>query len=290
MTDRILSMTVLALNNLLKNMLLRAGADNPDGDAADIINAVFGYTRAVMLTHAHDEAEPTCADRAVAMAQKRADGTPIQYVIGSWSFMGRDYTVGEGVLIPRDDTEVLTRAALSIARGMTTPVIIDLCSGSGIIAVTIAMELSGATVYAVEKSEAAFCYLRRNADKHRAPLRLIHADLQDCVSNFEDGTLDMIVSNPPYIRTDELPTLQREVQYEPVMALDGGESGYDFYDSIVALWTPKLREGGCLAFEIGEGQLSYITSLLSEHGYTDIQSYPDIQGIPRAVTARQTHG
>ena len=94
----------------------------------------------------------------------------------------------------------------------------------------------------------------------------------------------MIVSNPPYIRSSDIPALQKEIQYEPRMALDGGESGYDFYEIILQKWTPKLKKGGCIAFEIGEDQFEYIESLLSSHGYTDIKGYPDIQGIKRAVT------
>lgn len=280
-------MTVLAFNNHVKNLLLRAGADNPDGDAADIIHTVFGYSRAQMLAHGHDEVSPRDADRATEMAQRRASGEPIQYVIGSWTFMGREYYVGEGVLIPRDDTEVVTRAALHAAQAMPRPVIVDLCAGSGIIAITLCKEMADATVYAVEKSDIAYAYLCRNSERNHADLTAIHADLRDCAGRFDDGSLDMLVSNPPYIRTADIPALQREVQYEPAMALDGGESGYDFYHAILALWTPKLREGGVIALEIGEGQEATVTALLSEHGYEDIVGYLDIQGITRAVTARR---
>ena len=199
--------------------------------------------------------------------------------------MDRADKVGEGVLIPRDDTEVVVREALAAAKNIPDPVIIDLCAGSGIIAITLEKELKNATVYAVEKSDLAFSYLQENIELNQAKVEAIHADLADCVNSFDDASLDMIVSNPPYIRSDEIAELQSEVQYEPRLALDGGEDGYDFYEMIIRLWTKKLKEGGCIAFEIGEGQYDRIAEMLKTAEFTDIKGYPDIQGITRAVTA-----
>lgn len=278
-------MTVPALSNAVKSLLTRAGADNPGGDTTEILCAALNCTRTELILRDGEVSEEE-AENAVAMARRRAKGEPLQYVLGSWSFMGRIYKVGEGVLIPRDDTEVVVREALSMAKSIPRPVIADLCSGSGIIAVTLAKEL-GATVFAVEKSEAAFRYLKENIALHRAEVKAILSDLADCTGAFEDGSLDMIVSNPPYIRSDEIAGLQREVQYEPRLALDGGKDGCDFYQTIIRLWTKKLKPGGCIAFEIGEGQYDQIAGLLTAAGYTEIQGTPDIQGITRAVTAKR---
>lgn len=277
-------MTVPALSNAIKGILTRAGVENPDGDTAEILCAALNCTRTELILRDSEISEEE-AEKAVAMARRRAGGEPLQYVLGSWSFMGREYKVGEGVLIPRDDTEVVVGKALKLADHYPAPVIVDLCAGSGIIAVTLEKELHGATVYAVEKSEAAFAYLQQNIKLNQSEVKAIRADLADCVDDFEDGSLDMIVSNPPYIRSDDIAGLQSEVQYEPRLALDGGESGYDFYEMIIRLWTKKLKHGGCIAFEIGEGQFQYIAELLTCAGYTDIKGTPDIQGITRAVTA-----
>ncbi|MBQ6413835.1 MAG: peptide chain release factor N(5)-glutamine methyltransferase [Ruminococcus sp.] len=277
-------MTVPALSNALKSLLSRAGVDNPDGDTREILCAVLNCSRTELLSRDQEISEED-SEKAIAMARRRANGEPIQYVLGTWSFMGRDYKVGEGVLIPRDDTEVVVNEALRLARSFSCSVV-DLCAGSGIIAITLYKELKNATVYAVEKSGEAFAYLEENARLNQAEIRLIHADLADCADDFEDGSLDMIVSNPPYIRRDELSTLQSEVQYEPRLALDGGESGYDFYEMILRLWSRKLKKGGFIAFEIGEGQFKTIRDLLTENGFTDIVGTPDIQGITRAVTAK----
>lgn len=278
-------MTVPALCNRIKGILTRAGADNPDGDCAEILMSVLGCSRTQLIARGADAVSDEIAEKAAAMAQRRASGEPIQYVIGSWSFMGRTYTVGKGVLIPRDDTEVVVREALRLLRPLPSPVVADLCAGSGIIAVTLAKELPGAAVFAVEKSEEAYGYLTRNIASNGAAVTPILGDLYECFSGFEDHSLDMIVSNPPYIRSREIDGLQKEVRYEPRLALDGGESGYDFYEAIIRLWTPKLKAGGYIAFEIGEGQDDHIQNLLKENSYTDIKRYLDIQGLTRAITA-----
>ena len=277
-------MTVPALSNTIKSLLTRAGVDNPDSDTREILCTVINCSRAKLISR-NDEPSKEDAEKAIAMARRRADGEPIQYVIGSWSFMGREYKVGKGVLIPRDDTEVVTTEAINCVKALSHPVIVDLCAGSGIIAITLAKELHTADVTAVEKSEEAFRYLEENIALHKANVKAVLADLADCAEAFADGTLDMIVSNPPYIRRDELPTLQSEVQYEPQLALDGGDSGYDFYEMIIDLWTKKLKKGGFIAFEIGEGQYETIAEMLRRAGYAAIKGTPDIQGITRAVTA-----
>ena len=286
MTAPISSMIVPALDNAVKSLLSRAGVENPDGDAREILCAVLECDRTQLILRQDDIPEGLC-NKAIAMARRRSSGEPIQYILGSWSFMGRDYKVGEGVLIPRDDTEVVVTEALKLSENTPDPVIVDLCAGSGIIAITLAKELPNATVYAVEKSDAAFSYLTENITLNQAKVNAIHADLQNCVSDFKDGSLDMIVSNPPYIRSAEIADLQQEVQYEPRLALDGGEDGYDFYKMIITLWTPKLKKGGAIAFEIGEGQFDTIAAMLKTAGYTAISGVPDIQNITRAVTAKK---
>ena len=277
-------MTVPALRNTVKSLLTRAGVDNPDGDTREILCAALNCSRTELILR-DDAISDEESDRAVAMARQRAAGEPIQYVTGVWSFMGRAYKVGKGVLIPRDDTEVAVSEALALARAFSRPTIVDLCAGSGIIAVTLAKELPEAAVYAVEKSEWAFSYLQQNIKLNQAQVKPILSDLADCADDFADGSLDMIVSNPPYIRSGEIASLQSEVQYEPRLALDGGESGFDFYEMILDLWTKKLKTGGVIAFELGEGQFETVAGMLTDHGFTDIHGSPDIQGITRAVTA-----
>lgn len=279
-------MTAAALSNALKSLLLRGGVENPDGDAAAIIEATLGYTRAGLIVHADDPVSPEQEETAIKMARRRTAGEPLQYILGSWPFMGREYEVGEGVLIPRDDTEVVVRAALRLLMPLPSPAVVDLCAGSGIIGITLKKERPDASVAAVEKSEEAFSYLSRNAQALNADLRLIHSDLCDCADVFEDRSLDLIISNPPYIPTGEIDGLQQEVRREPRLALDGGRNGLDFYTLILNLWTKKLKKGGTIAFELGEDQFAPVKGMLEDHGYINIKGYPDIQGTIRAVTAR----
>lgn len=280
-------MTAAALSNELKSLLTRAGIENPAGDAQLILEAATGLPRAQLIARRFDEIPDAAASEAVSMAQKRAQGEPIQYVLGAWSFMGREYAVGKGVLIPRDDTEVVVRAALERMQSVPSPAVVDLCAGSGIIAVTLALELRNAAVAAVEISDAAYDYLCRNIALNRADVRSIHADLCGCADRFADESLDLIISNPPYIRSDEIASLQSEVQREPRLALDGGADGIDFYRKILSLWTPKLKEGGTIAFELGEGQFTEVSQLLRKHGCRAVRGYEDIQGTIRAVTAEK---
>ena len=286
MTAQISSPTVPALSSAIKSLLTRAGADNPDGDTREILCSVLNCSHTELILRDEPISEEE-SEKALSMARRRASGEPIQYVTGVWSFMGRDYSVGRGVLIPRDDTEVVVSEALRLIKGVNAPRVIDLCSGSGIIAITLKNELPFAEVCAVEKSPEACAYLRKNAELNASDIVIKEADIFACHKDFDDASFDMIISNPPYIMSAEIASLQSEVQYEPRLALDGGESGYDFYEGIISMWTPKLKDGGYLALEIGEGQFGHISELLKSAGFTDITGYPDIQGTTRAVSAKK---
>ncbi|MGN1112766.1 MAG: N5-glutamine methyltransferase family protein, partial [Acutalibacteraceae bacterium] len=159
---------------------------------------------------------------------------------------------------------------------------LDLCAGSGAISVAL-KKLAGADVTAVELSDKAFAYLKKNSEHNSADIRLIMDDIFECSKDFEDGFFDLIVSNPPYIKSDDIKTLQAEVQKEPAMALDGGKDGFDFYREIIKDWSRKLRKGGALAFELGEGQAEYVAELMKSEGFASIETSLDISGIERAI-------
>ena len=215
-------------------------------------------------------------------------GEPLQYVLGKWDFYESEFYVGKGVLIPRPETEELVDLAVRSAKQMRSPLVYDLCSGSGCIGISIAKAVPAADVFCVEKSADAMTYLLKNADGvHNAHPVLGDVLNADSFSQIAENSVDMIVSNPPYIRSSEISALQREVQFEPKEALDGGESGLDFYRYIIKSWKSFLKPGGKLLFEIGNEQGSAVKSLLSDSGYNHIQIQNDLYGNPRIAVSQK---
>lgn len=265
--------------------LLKAGVYDPAFDTIYIFEHVLSYTRAQLNAFSDKELSNEEFNTLNAMVERRKNGEPIQYILGYWFFMGRKFFVDYGVLIPRDDTEVLVRECMSFFDKDSCPRILDLCSGSGIIAVTLKKYFKNAEISAVEKSDDAYSFLTKNCAENDADINCIYADLYDVYDSFSDDSLDLIVSNPPYIISDEIKTLQSEVQKEPTLALDGGKDGYDFYRGIIKLYSKKLKNNGRIAFEIGEGQYDYIKKLLTENGFSDVKPHLDLGMCIRAVTA-----
>ncbi len=206
-------------------------------------------------------------------------GEPLQYVIGRWDFYESEFHVGRGVLIPRPETEELTELVLDNAKRLCSPVVFDLCSGSGCIGISIAKALPSSTVYCVEKSEEALQYLLKNAESI-SNVKVVNSDI-----NYPSdiGNADIIVSNPPYIKSSDLSTLQSEVQFEPSMALDGGADGLDFYRIIAEKWNSNLKENGMLFLEIGEDQGEAVYEILEKQGFKEIEVIKDMYGNNRMV-------
>lgn len=229
--------------------------------------------------HLHQDDE-IMMNRIAALLWRVKDGQPLQYIIGKWDFYESEFFIGEGVLIPRPETEELTHLAVTYAKKIESPVIFDLCAGSGCIGVSVAKKIKKATVYLIEKSEKAFYYLQKNCEG----IGNVKPILGDITKFHEALTLaDMIISNPPYIKTSELEGLQAEVQKEPMTALDGGFDGLDFYRIINDNWSRRMRPGGRLLLEIGEGQGSDIKRILSN--YSEVEIIKDIYKNDRMVSA-----
>ena len=278
-------MTVRQAMERYASMLAKAGIDAPQYEARLLFDGLAGLDRLRLMEQRSRELTETEEKTMTAAVNRRCSGEPIQYILGKWEFMGREYLVGEGVLIPRDDTEVCVRACLDGLRGRKSPEVLELCSGSGIIAVTVAKNIQDSRVTAVEKEEAAFRWLEKNIAYNRAEnVNALAGDIFLCYDGFADGSFDALVSNPPYIEASVVPTLQREVLHEPKTALDGGADGLDFYRCIAEKWSGKLRAGGCISLEIGETQSAAVTKLLDENGFVCIRTHKDIQGLDRAVS------
>ena len=265
-----------------KDKFDKAGIENPAFNSLCLVEKAFGITQQDLIITPELTADKTKLPEFDKLVKRRLSGEPLQYILGEWEFYGYRLKVGEGVLIPRDDTEVLLRACLDILKTKFKAKALDLCSGSGALAIAIAKE-TDAEVYAVEKSEKALPYLYDNLNLNKADVKVIEGDIFKCAGEFTDGYFDIILSNPPYIKSDEIERLQTEVGFEPRIALDGGEDGLDFYRFIIKKWSRKLKDGGALAFELGEGQLHTVKALMEAEGYINIKSHLDFGGVHRAV-------
>lgn len=276
-------MTVGEAYRKTKDILTEAGFEAPAFEALCLTEKVFGFNRLALITKGE---ETVASEEKLAvlaeLTEKRLNHEPLQYLLGKWSFMGIDLLVGEGVLVPRDDTEVVTSLCIDYLSCKESPNVIDLCAGSG--AISLALEkYANCKVTAVELSDKAFSYLTQNIKLNNSAVNALNGDIFECYKDIADNSLDLIVSNPPYIKTADIASLQKEVQHEPAMALDGGESGLDFYRRIVPLWKSKLKAGGALAFELGEGQYDEVSRILADNGFGGITESIDFGGVQRAI-------
>ena len=232
--------------------------------------------------------EAVCQSMEDATA-RAVKGEPLAYILGEWEFYGLKLYVDKNVLIPRDDTVAVTQLAINQALFLNQdPRILDLCTGSGCIGIAIASRVKDARVTLADISRDALAVAKKNVTNHHLSGRVscVQADALKPASSFL-GKFDLIVSNPPYITGQEMKELPDSVKdYEPHLALHGGEDGLDFYRSIIENYTPALKPGGYLCFEFGMGQGDDICDLLQKHGYTILERARDYNDRERAVLAR----
>ena len=284
MTEKMTTMTISELEKLGSQKLRASGKENSDFDARCLLEFVLNLNPTQYLLNRSEEVDSVCAEKFLSLVERRSNGEPLQYILGKWEFMGLPFYVGEGVLIPRPETEMLVEFALDFLKDKKNPVVIDLCSGSGCIAISVAKHLPNAKVYAVEKSDLAFPYLKKNIWLNCVfNVSAVHGDIFDRTL-LSDIKPDLILSNPPYIRSPEIASLQSEVRNEPSMALDGGEDGLIFYREIANGWIDRLGTGGAIAVECAEDQTEDIIRMFSEK-IQYAEAFNDLSGLPRTVTA-----
>lgn len=256
--------------------------------ARALISFVTGHDPAAILGMQSIFAAEETVDRCMELAGRMLAGEPLAYLLGQWSFYGLDLTVTPDVLIPRDDTMAVVDLALE-RRLPRSPRILDLCTGSGCIGLTLASRIPDARVTLADLSAPALKIAKKNAADLRMSGRVscIQADVMEPASRFL-GQFDLIISNPPYITRAEMAQLQRSVRdYEPRMALDGGEDGLDFYRAIAANYTAALKPGGFLCLEFGQGQEEAVCWILEACEYEILELRRDTGMIVRAVLAKK---
>lgn len=236
--------------------------------------------RAYVYAHSTDELTELTWIHYGRYLHERLKGKPTQYITGHQEFYGRDFRVTRDVLIPRPETEHLVEAA--IARIRPGDVVVDVGTGSGAIAITLALE-TRARVFASDISPAALRVAQSNAERLSAPVSFAACDLAAC---FRDGSIDVLVSNPPYVPATDRPSLQREVRdYEPPVALYGGPTGLEIYERLIADAARVLQPGGWLLMELGYNSLDAVRAML-ESNWTGIAVSHDLAGFPRVLQAQ----
>ena len=268
--------------------------ENEDADRAaflarELVSFVTGKTREQMLAQRDHYASDKTCEEAEKLTQRLLAGEPLAYVMGQWEFYGMQLTVNENVLIPRDDTCAVTELAINQALFLNeNPRILDLCTGSGCIGLAIASRVKDAKVTLVDISRDALQVARKNisAQKLSGRVTCVQANALEAPPAFL-GKFDLIVSNPPYITTEEMAQLPDSVaKFEPHLALHGGSDGLDFYRAITEHYKTALKPGGFLCFEFGMGQGDAVCSLLETNGFTILERSRDYNDRERAVLAR----
>lgn len=272
-----------------RRALAAAGLEEPEQEAQEMLCAASGKGREELLRDLDLYMNDDIAQQVEEMVRRRCEGEPLAYVLGQWPFRELTLEVGPHVLIPRQETEILVQLAVDRLREYDGPTrVLDLCSGSGCVGLSIAAEVPTARVVLMEASDLALDVCRRNVRRNRLSIRAVHMKgdaLAEPKPNL--GLFDVLVCNPPYIPTGDIPGLDASVRdYEPHMALDGGPDGLDFYRAIIKLWTPLLRPGGYILFEVGIGQAEQVAMILKRRGCKNIVITRDLSRIPRVVAGK----
>mgnify|MGYP002595913756 FL=1 len=278
----------ITYNNLymdIRQELHHAGIQAATLEARELVCFAAGKTREQFVRDGRLYVPQDVEEQARALMRRHLAGEPLAYLIGEWEFYGLPLDISEQVLIPRSDTEVLAGEAIRWLQTQQDARVLDLCAGSGCVGLAVASQVHACRVVLGEKSEAALRICRQNirrsgllgrvtpmpADALEPPMRQL-------------GEFDCIVCNPPYIPTQDIETLDVSVRdYEPHMALDGGEDGLEFYRAISENWREALHPGARLYFEVGIGQADSVLRIMRRQGFGELEIVPDTAGIPRVV-------
>jgi release factor glutamine methyltransferase len=265
-----------------------AGVPEPRREVGSLLAHLLGKDRSFILTHADDTLKEDQSETFQELLQRRALGEPLQYLTGNQEFFGLDFEVNRDVLIPRPETELLVETALTLFDAQQAPLICDVGTGSGCITIALLNSLPKARAVAVDISSAALEVARRNAAKHSVAER-VEFVVSDCFAGIADRPpFDLIVSNPPYVETTDMNSLQREVRdFEPATALFAGADGLSVIRRLLLEAGNFLGPAGYFLFEIGFNQAAAVTALIDPKIWRLVHIYPDLQGIPRTVALQK---
>jgi len=269
------------------HVLQGAGVPEARREAGSLLSFITGKDRTFLISHAEDELHEQSLDQFREAVERRAAGEPLQYITGVQDFFGREFRVTPDVLIPRPETELLVEAALELLDA--TPIICDVGTGSGCIAVTLLCEIGSAHAVALDKSPAALEVAKLNAGNLSVAERAVFL-VSDCFESLDsrEYQFDLVASNPPYVPADVIAGLQREVRdHEPLLALSAGADGLSIIRRLLQDAPAFLKQGGHMIMEIGFDQGEKVQSLIDESVWRLLELRPDLQGIPRIVVLQK---
>ena len=286
--------TVRALLRVTAGYLQEKGVDSARLNAERLLADVLGMSRIELFMQHDRPVLGTELDRYRALVRRRAGGEPLQQILGETEFFSRTFKVEPGVFIPRPETERLVEIARGLVcpgdRNLLEPVAVEIGCGTGVIAVSLALEIPRLAVWATDVAPAAVDLARRNAHRHGVETRVtvLEGSRFDPLPAHLRGEVDLLVSNPPYIRSAEIPGLSREVaEHDPRAALDGGADGLVFYRAVASGLGHWLRPGGQVALEIGADQGEAVPPILAASGLVDLAVHKDYADRDRVVTGRR---
>jgi release factor glutamine methyltransferase len=284
-------MRLLDITRETSEHLERAGIDDAYIDAELLVLHAAGIDRLAAFME-NPEIGKNFLQKIRRLTRRRSGGEPLQYITGHVDFLGLRIEVGRGVLIPRPETELVAQEAISEIgekkrekKKAAIIRILDLCTGSGCIGLSLAREFPTAAVYGTDVSKTAIRYAKKNQKTNGIKnIRFLAGPFFEPVK--KESKFDLIISNPPYIASSEIKKLQREIrEWEPAEALDGGEDGLDFYKEIFSRAAECLLEGGKLVLELGFGQADAVKQIAAKNGFTAIETTKDYAGIERIFKA-----
>ena len=278
----------ITYNNLymdIRQELRQAGIEAATLEARELVCYAAGKTRQELMRDSRLYVPTAVEQQARGLVRRHLNGEPVAYLIGEWEFYGLPLDISRDVLIPRSDTEVLAEKAIEFVQTLGECRVLDLCAGSGCVGLAVASQCRQARVVLGELSEGALRICRQNIRRNGLSGQVVPLPMDVMAGPpAHVGEFDCIVSNPPYIPRADIDTLDVSVKdYEPHMALDGGEDGLDFYRTICDKWRQVLHPGSRLYFEVGIGQADDVLRLMRAVGFGDIQVVEDPGGIPRVV-------
>ena len=276
-------MKIDEMTNLFLKMLSDAKIEDSRNKYFILTKKILNYSKEYILIHGNEDVELEEFKKLEMYINKLIEGIPVQYLTNEQEFYGNKFYVDENVLIPQPDTEILVEEAISIIKNGDK--VLDLCTGSGAIGISLKKKFADRIdVIGTDISKEALRVAKMNANANRISVEFVESNMFDKIV---ENDFDLIVSNPPYIETNVIKTLSKEVQNEPHIALDGGSDGLDFYRIIAKEGKDYLKSGGYLIIEIGFNQRDEVINLLKENDYLDIYSKKDYSGNDRIVVGRR---